>query len=194
MMQPLIAVLTPNILTGIGLKAILEKVIPVAEVELYSSVEALGESSPERFSHCFVALQLYRRHREQFAALGRRVILLGGGEPHEEEPGMHSLNICQSEEELIRDLVQMHRHAHPGRGMAPHPVEQRSEQLTDREAEVLRLLARGRINKEIADEMGIGLTTVITHRRNMMEKLRLKSVAELMLYAIRNGYAPTDTL
>ena len=48
MMQPLIAVLTPNILTGIGLKAILEKVIPVAEVELYSSVEALGEASPER--------------------------------------------------------------------------------------------------------------------------------------------------
>lgn len=194
MMRPVIAILTPNILTGIGLKAILEKVIPMAEVELYSAVEHLLEASPERCSHCFVALQLYRRHREQFAPMGRRVILLGGGEPHEEEPGMHSLNICQSEEELIRDLMQMHRGAHPGRGMEQHAPTTRIEQLTEREAEVLRLLARGRINKEIADEMGIGLTTVITHRRNIMEKLQLRSVAELMLYAIRNGYAPTDTL
>jgi len=66
--------------------------------------------------------------------------------------------------------------------------------LTEREIEVLRLITRGRINKEIAEELGIGLTTVITHRRNIMEKLRMRSLAELVLYAIRAGYIGTEAL
>ena len=45
-----------------------------------------------------------------------------------------------------------------------------------------------------ADELGIALTTVITHRRNLMEKLRMRSVAELMLYALHAGYVEHETL
>lgn len=191
---PVIAILTPNILTGIGLKTILEKVIPMADVELFDRVEALQEAEPERFVHLFIAIQLYRQHREWFNRHTRRLILLTGGQPHETEPRFYALNVCQSEERLIHDLLAMHRGAHPHQGH-PHPnPSPRSITLTEREADVLRLIARGAINKEIADELGIGLTTVITHRRNIMEKLQLKSVAELMLYALRNGFAPTDTL
>lgn len=190
MPRPAIAILTPNILTGVGLKAILERVIPMAEVELFADANTLKEAQPERFFHFFVSVQLFRQHREFFQERIRRVILLSSGE-HDTEPGMHLLNICQSEERLIHDLLLMHRGAHPGHGQVAH-TPQRTATLTEREADVLRALARGAINKEIAEELGIGLTTVITHRRNIMEKLQLRSVAELMLYAIREGYVDTE--
>ncbi|HUJ26269.1 MAG TPA: response regulator transcription factor [Myxococcales bacterium] len=59
--------------------------------------------------------------------------------------------------------------------------------LTPREREVLQLLAEGRTNKEVAATLGIGLKTVETHRMNLMAKLGLHSVVDLVRYAIRNG-------
>jgi DNA-binding NarL/FixJ family response regulator len=59
--------------------------------------------------------------------------------------------------------------------------------LTPREREVLQLLAEGRTNKEVAARLGIGLKTVETHRMNLMAKLGLHSVVDLVRYAIRNG-------
>ena len=59
--------------------------------------------------------------------------------------------------------------------------------LTQREREVLQLLAEGRGNKNVAAELKIGLKTVETHRANIMNKLALHSVADLVRYAIRNG-------
>ena len=57
--------------------------------------------------------------------------------------------------------------------------------LTAREIEVLRLLARGNSNKEIATTLFISVRTVETHRRTIHKKLKLNSVAELVRYAIR---------
>ncbi len=57
--------------------------------------------------------------------------------------------------------------------------------LTDREKEVLQLLAEGRSNKEVASTLDIGLSTVETHRANLMQKLNLHSTAEIVLYAVR---------
>jgi two-component system response regulator NreC len=59
--------------------------------------------------------------------------------------------------------------------------------LTDREKEVLQLLAEGRTNKEVATELNLGLSTVETHRANMMQKLNLHNTAEIVLYAVRKG-------
>jgi DNA-binding NarL/FixJ family response regulator len=59
--------------------------------------------------------------------------------------------------------------------------------LTSRETEVLQLLAEGRSNKEVASELGIGLSTVETHRSNLMQKLNLHNTAEIVLYAVRKG-------
>jgi two-component system, NarL family, response regulator NreC len=57
--------------------------------------------------------------------------------------------------------------------------------LTDREREVLQLLAEGRSNKEVASLLDVGLSTVETHRANLMQKLNLHSTAEIVLYAVR---------
>jgi two-component system response regulator NreC len=57
--------------------------------------------------------------------------------------------------------------------------------LTDREREVLQALAEGRSNKEVATLLDVGVSTVETHRANLMQKLNLHSTAEIVLYAVR---------
>jgi len=57
--------------------------------------------------------------------------------------------------------------------------------LTDREKEVLQLLAEGRSNKDVAALLDVGVSTVETHRANLMQKLNLHSTAEIVLYAVR---------
>ena len=59
--------------------------------------------------------------------------------------------------------------------------------LTAREREVLQLVAEGKSNKEVADLLNLSVYTVETHRSNIMEKLNLKGVPELILYAVRKG-------
>jgi DNA-binding NarL/FixJ family response regulator len=59
--------------------------------------------------------------------------------------------------------------------------------LTAREREVLQLLAEGHSNKEVASVLVVGLSTVETHRSNLMQKLNLHNTAEIVLYAVRRG-------
>jgi len=59
------------------------------------------------------------------------------------------------------------------------------ELLTDREREILQLLAEGRQNKEVANFLNISATTVETHRGHILRKLSLHSTADLILYAVR---------
>ena len=59
--------------------------------------------------------------------------------------------------------------------------------LTPREREVLQLVAEGKSNKEVANLLNLSVYTVETHRSNIMQKLNLKGVPELTLYAVRKG-------
>lgn len=60
------------------------------------------------------------------------------------------------------------------------------DQLTDRERQVLQLLAEGRSNKEVASLLDLSVYTVDTHRGNLMQKLGLHNTAEVVLFAVRN--------
>jgi DNA-binding NarL/FixJ family response regulator len=68
-----------------------------------------------------------------------------------------------------------------------HPGTNAFTKLTDREREVLQLVAEGKTMKEIADQLYLSVKTVHTHRHHLMEKLDLHSVAALTKYAIREG-------
>lgn len=61
------------------------------------------------------------------------------------------------------------------------------ELLTDREKQVLRLVALGRSNKEVADELGISVKTAMSHREHLMEKLGLRNRTDLIKFAIKKG-------
>src|SRR6267378_5846238 len=71
-------------------------------------------------------------------------------------------------------------------GNQPGPTENSRPKPTRREVEIIRLLAEGKANKEIAAELGITTRTVETHRARIMLKLGLHSLAELIHYAIRH--------
>jgi two-component system, NarL family, response regulator NreC len=64
-------------------------------------------------------------------------------------------------------------------------LEDSYDLLTDREKQVLQMLAEGRANKEVANLLGLSVTTIETHRTNLMQKLDLHSTAEIVLYAVR---------
>jgi len=69
----------------------------------------------------------------------------------------------------------------------PAQVEHVGTRATPREVEVIRLLAKGKMNKEIATQLGITVRTVETHRAKIVLKLGLHSLADLIHYAIRQG-------
>jgi two-component system response regulator NreC len=66
-------------------------------------------------------------------------------------------------------------------------VEDSYDLLTPREREILQLLAEGKTNKDVANLLNLSPYTVETHRGNILEKLNLHSVPELILYAVRRG-------
>lgn len=68
-----------------------------------------------------------------------------------------------------------------------HEWDDRYESLTERERQLYQLLAEGLSNKEIANRLNLSINTVTTHRARIMEKLELRSIAELVLSAVRRG-------
>lgn len=98
---------------------------------------------------------------------------------------------------MVKDILKLHQHAHhdgyPVKDMPP-TLPTTGHELSAREIEVLVLITKGLINKEIADKLNIGLTTVITHRKNITEKLGIKSVSGLTIYAVMNGYVEADRI
>lgn len=71
------------------------------------------------------------------------------------------------------------------RHLQQRDLEDSYDLLTDREKEVLQLLAEGRSNKEVASLLNLSLYTVETHRAHLMQKLKLHNTAEIVLYAVR---------
>lgn len=81
----------------------------------------------------------------------------------------------------------------------PEKFERKSDlfqngELSVREKDVLRLVAMGFPNKEIADKLFISIHTVVTHRKNITEKLGIKSISGLTVYAIINGIIDSDSI
>ncbi len=58
----------------------------------------------------------------------------------------------------------------------------------------MALIVQGLINKEIADRLNIALSTVVTHRKNIMDKLGLRSVSALTIYAVMHGYVDINKI
>lgn len=188
--RPAIAVLTRNVLTGVGLRAILEKVAPAASVELFDDFAPLAADRPERFVHLFVAAPLFAAHEGFFRANVQRTIVLTAGRM---AAGMHCLDVQAGEEEFVHALMRLQQsarrpeHALPASRPAARP-------LSEREAEVLALLASGLSSKQIARRLGIGLTTVLSHRRNISDKTGIRTVAALAVYALTAGYVAQDEM
>ena len=93
----------------------------------------------------------------------------------------------------VREVAAGNRYVHPALGArmveadAAAQAASAADPLSDREREVLRLLALGHTNQEIAKQLYISVRTAETHRAHIMRKLRLSTRAELVRYAIEHG-------
>ena len=194
MHTPEIAIVDPNTLSCMGLHAILEEIIPVAVIRVFHSFSDFMEDTPDMYAHYFVSSQIYFEHTAFFLPRKPKTIVLVGGDNQPQLSGVPTLNIYQSEQALVKAIQNLHNYGHGQhhRDSINTHQEQNTHELSAREIEVLTLITKGLINKEIAEKLNISLTTVISHRKNITEKLGIKSVSGLTIYAIMNGYVEAD--
>ncbi len=195
-MFPQIAIIDTNTLAVIGLKSVLQSIMPMMQIDTYNSFEELQTSNAERYFHYFVSLNIVLDNRTFFVDNRRKTIVLTtSSDPNSRLSGFHSLCINQPEHLLIKSILMLEQKAHgQGRNLPPVPKDEQYNILSDREIEVLSLIVQGYINKEIAEKLSIALATVITHRRKIMEKLNVKSVSALTIYAVTHGYVDIKSI
>ncbi len=194
--RPKIAIVDSNTLASLGLKQLLLNVMPIMTVDTFGSFSELESSNIDEYFHYFVAMDIVIRNRQFFINHKQKTIVLTLSlNDSAQLTDFHSLYINQPEHELVRALLTLQQHAHGGgRNLPPMPQILQQKILSDREIEVMSLIVQGYINKEIADQLNIGLSTVITHRKNIMDKLGMKSVSALTIYAVMHGYVDINKI
>lgn len=189
-----IAIIERNTLTALGLQTILEEFIPQAVIRVFHSFEELIDDTPDMYAHYFVSTAIYFEHTAFFLERRPKSIVLSAGES-QIPIGVPVLNTFLPQEKLIKAFMNMRDRGHEMTHHRTKPQPQSdAPTLSAREIEVLVLVTKGYINKEIADKLNIGLTTVISHRKNITEKLGIKSVSGLAIYAVMNGYIDADSI
>ena len=190
---PKIAVIHPTSLCCLAMRSILADIDPFmgvtrdVEIAIYNSAEELHEDNPHSTILYFISREVLMQDLQFFSPLARRCIVLTEG-PQEGVPeGFRSVDIRCPERELIKSFLTIHNAAHLAHGIAPRSSAEQESLLSQREKDVLSLIVKGYINKEIADRLNISTPTVIFHRRNISEKIGSKSVGRLTIYAVMNG-------
>ena len=167
---------THNTLEAIGLKGVLNDVFGidahiVAE-GFFATIDINTE--PELF---FIDQATMVANLSFFLPRKAKTIILMGEDRVIED--FRTINTTAQEEDIITALNVMLK--------AQNSSNTTSTKLSLRETEVLRLIAKGAINKEIAQSLNISINTVLTHRKNITAKLGIKSVSGLTFYAMMNG-------
>ena len=192
--RPKFAIVVRNTLEGLGLSSIIDKMVPGVEVYIFNRLEDLQESQDAPYIHYFISSQILLEKADFFLSSNRihRTIILTHGENLAYLPRqVYQLNVSLPEGELVKEVLKMaakgHQHITDPQKMCPEDKAKSSMELTAREKEVLSLVVKGYINKEIADCLHVSLTTVISHRKNLVDKLNIRSVSGLTIYAVTHG-------
>ncbi len=194
-MSPRIAIIDANTLATIGLKSILQEIMPIMQVDIYGSFAELQANNPEKYFHYFVAMNIVLEHRTFFLEKRNKTIVLTLGLDNATTlSDFHSLCVNVPEKQLVKSLLSLEQHAHANGRNLPPVQRQQPNPLSDREIEVLSLVAQGHINKEIADILNISMPTVVSHRKNITEKLGMKSISALTIYAVMHGYVDINKI
>mgnify|MGYP003486044759 FL=1 len=194
--QPQVAIIDSNTFAAIGLRSLLKDIMPEITVDCFRSFSELETNDMQLYYHFFVTehilftnLQFFRDNKK------KTIVLTSTNEPSLVVEKFHSVNVNVSESELVKSLLHLEQSAHAhGNKFPEHTAKEMSKGLSPREIEVLTHIVRWYINKEIADKLCISLSTVITHRKNITEKLKRKSVGALTVYAVMQGYIDIEEI
>lgn len=220
-----IAIIEPNTLAVMGLRQLLQAVVPVMEVEAFATFDELQQADHGQFVHYFVAQTVVLEHQPYFLErLRQTLVLTTSRDPQAHLGRFKSLCVSQGEQQLVRSILQLQQRGHSGgrnlppgatmhhaahhaghashptghaghpAGQAAQPADDEQPVLSNREIEVLSLIVQGLINKEVADRLNISLATVVTHRKNIVDKTGLRSLAALTIYAVMHGYVDISNI
>lgn len=197
-----IAIIESNTLTSMGLQSLLEEVLPGVTVRSFGSFDALMEDTPYYYIHYFVSANIFFEHAAFFREQGHKTILLTQNREQALRAGLPCIDVTQSESHLVQQILRLRQMGKQecsrcDADSRTHHMEfnpQMRPELSLREIEVLQHLVRGLTNKEIAEKLNISLTTAITHRKNIQEKLGIKSLSGLTVFAILNGHIDIDDI
>lgn len=185
-------IIDSNILACLGLQHLICDLLPMAEVVICRSYEELAMQEDADFLHYFVSSRIYFEHTKFFRDHPKKSIVLVNGDMM--ISGVNTLNVCQSQQALVREIMSLQRKGHGHAITMARNAEKTPLLLSAREIEVAVLLCKGLKSKEIADSLCISSTTVMTHRKNIMEKLHARSLADVLLYCVVNGMVDVEEL
>ena len=185
-----IAIVAPSAILAEGVATILQR---GGEADVVLVATTLEEVVPRLHSadiDVLVVDAALLRNVELSGELSERVIVGMLTSLHDSETMRrltHSFTLYTPEEEIIRTVSQ-------AVNASTEPSPQESHELSERERDVLVLVAKGYTNKEIASELNISPHTVISHRKNIVHKTGIRSVAGLTVYAVLNKLIDSEQL
>ena len=187
-MTPCIAIIARNTLSGIALRSILWDTFSNVEIHLYNTMEKFIADSNRHFIHFFVQSDILFRYIDEFVTLKNQTTVLheGTGCRFLKE-GFNILDISRSESDLKESIIRMQLISRYQNDMEKRQRKGAGNDLSPREQDVLKLMVKGLINKEIAQHLQISLPTVIFHRNNICEKLQTRSIGRLTIFAVLSG-------
>ena len=179
-----VAIIEPSLIVAEGIEAVVRR---SAEYDVVCNVRTVAEYHARRSGNVDVVFVALQYAREEFGA----VVKIGIQTSLVEADVLRQVNAVVSlyftEEEIVRTL---------GESVDTPTTTNFSDshELSERERDVLVLVAKGYTNKEIATELFISPHTVISHRKNIVHKTGIRSVAGLTVYAVLNKLIDSEQL
>ena len=172
-----------------ALRRVLQEMFNHVDVFAYNSIEDFIRDSNRHFVHFFVSSDIFFGNADEFETLkDQTTILSPGPSPKLAMTGCRIIETAQPEDLIIKQLEHLqHTGRYSGLPNTSTTSEGGIQSLSKREKDVLRLIVKGRINKEVASELNISLPTAIFHRNNICEKLHTRSVGKLTVMAVLSG-------
>lgn len=183
-MTPCFAIIDSNTLSRMSLQGILKDIYDQVEIYCYSNIIEFIRDSNRHFVHFFVSDGILFADADEFETLKPQTTVICQG--HNEalaRAGFRTVDCTMPEQEIVSALLEL-----------DESLKRKSEsnisitdRLSAREKEVLVLIVKGLINKEIAQHLNISTPTAIFHRNNICEKLQTRSIGKLTVYAVLSG-------
>ena len=188
-MDPCCAIIDRNTLSYVALRHVLQDMFNHVDVFAYNSIEEFIRDSNRHFVHFFVSSDILFCNAEEFDTLkSQTTILYTGSAGNIERNGFRILDVSLSEEKIVEQLMHLQSTGKYENKISPtKSADDVVQRLSQREKDVLRLIVKGRLNKEIAGELGISMPTAIFHRNNICDKLQTRSVGKLTVMAVLSG-------
>lgn len=171
-----VVILLHNAIEAMGMQRIILDAFGIT-AHLTGDIEELQQLPADAIDLVVTDAQFFLENLKMFLPRKARTLVVVN-QPVESVSDVHLVNVNQDTHAIVDAL---------SRFLGENEDTSGPSVLSSREIDVLRLVASGIINKQIADTLNISINTVLTHRKNITAKLGIKSVSGLTFYAMMNG-------